>query len=100
MAFDMITSDRKALPHRSFNTSAERHFAEVLRDHMIEEIQLVEKEMATRVKAIITDAASDFRKARRLVIKEAYPHILSLDCFAHQMNLLAGYAGRAAQEEG
>ncbi|KAL0027797.1 hypothetical protein WJX77_006207 [Trebouxia sp. C0004] len=100
MAFDMITSDRKALPHRSFNTSAERHFAEDLRDHMIEEIQLVEKEMATRVKAIITDAASDFRKARRLVVEEAYPHILSLDCFAHQMNLLAGYAGRAAQEEG
>ncbi|KAL0021825.1 hypothetical protein WJX77_005052 [Trebouxia sp. C0004] len=28
MAFVMITSDRKALPHRSFNTSAERHFAE------------------------------------------------------------------------
>lgn len=44
--------------------------------------------MATRVKAIITDAASDCRKARSLVVEEAYPHILSLDCFAHQVSLM------------
>ena len=55
---------------------------------MLEEIQIVEKEYSTKVKAIITDAASDCRKARRLVV-EQQPHILSLDCFAHQVHLMA-----------
>ena len=41
----------------------------------------------TNVKAIITDAASDCRKARRLVV-EQHPHILSLDCFAHQVHVM------------
>ena len=51
---------------------------------MLEEIQLIEKEFSTKVKAVITDAASDCRKARSLVVEEL-PHILSLDCFAHQV---------------
>ena len=74
----------QAFPHRSLDTTAERHFAEILRDHMLEEIELVEGELQTQVKAIITDAASDCRKARSLVVQRI-PRILSLDCFAHQV---------------
>lgn len=77
----------QVLPHRSLDTTAERHFGENLRDHMLEEIQIVEEVYNTKVKAIITDAASDCRKARRLVV-EQYPHILSLDCFAHQVHVM------------
>ena len=51
---------------------------------MLQEIKDVEKDFKTKVKAIITDAASDCRKARSLVV-EQLPHILSLDCFAHQV---------------
>ena len=54
---------------------------------MLEEIQIVEEVYNTKVKAIITDAASDCRKARRLVV-EQHPHILSLDCFAHQVHVM------------
>ncbi len=68
----------------SMNTTAERHFAEIIRDHIVEEIQLVELDFNTKVRAVITDAASDCRKARRLVV-EKYPSIVSLDCFAHQV---------------
>ncbi len=52
---------------------------------MVEEIKLVESDFKTSVKAIITDAASDCRKARRLAVEEM-PHIVSLDCFAHQVH--------------
>lgn len=52
---------------------------------MLKEIELVEEEFGTQVKAIITDAASDCRKARSLVV-EQLPHIISLDCFAHQVH--------------
>ena len=76
--------DLQAFPHRSLDTTGERHFAEVLRDHMLKEIELVEAEFQTKVKAIITDAASDSRKARSLVV-EHIPRILSRDCFAHQV---------------
>ena len=51
---------------------------------MLKEIGLVEEEFETKVKAIITDAASDCRKARSLVVAQI-PRILSLDCFAHQV---------------
>lgn len=74
----------QVFPHTSLNTTAERHFAEIIRDHILEEIQLVEKEFDTTVKAVITDAASDCRKARRLLV-EKHPCIVSLDCFAHQV---------------
>lgn len=74
----------QVFPHTSLNTTAERHFAEIIRDHIVEEIQLVEKDFETTVKAVITDAASDCRKARRLVV-ERHPCIVSLDCFAHQV---------------
>ena len=78
----------QVLPHRSLDTTAERHFGENLRDHMLEEIQIVEEDFSTKVKAIITDAASDCRKARQLVVAQ-HPHILSLDCFAHQVQSMA-----------
>lgn len=76
----------QTFPHRSFDTTAERHFGEILAEHIKEEIQIVEKELETAVKAIITDAASDCRKARRLVVADC-PRIVSLDCFAHQVSM-------------
>ncbi|DBA94964.1 TPA: hypothetical protein ACH3X1_002490 [Trebouxia sp. C0004] len=89
MAFMAISSARQAIPTRSIDTTAERHFAHILCAHMVAELEYVEKEFDTKVKAIITDAASDCRKARSLLV-EQYPHVVSLDCFAHQMNLLVG----------
>lgn len=78
----------QAFPHRSLNLTAEQHFSEVLRDHLLEEIAIVEGKgeegLKTYVKVIITDAASDCRKARRLVVEQR-PDIVSLDCFAHQV---------------
>ncbi|KAL3141786.1 hypothetical protein ABBQ32_004460 [Trebouxia sp. C0010 RCD-2024] len=76
-------------PHTSLNTTVERHFGEVIKAYIVEEIQVVQTELKIQVKAVVTDAASDCRKARRLFVKE-YPHIVSLDCFAHQMNLSVG----------
>lgn len=77
----------QAIPTRSIDTTSERHFADILCAHMVDELQFVEKEFNTKVKAIITDAASDCRKARRLLVQQ-YPHVVSLDCFAHQVSNL------------
>ncbi len=78
-------SSMQAIPTRSIDTTAERHFAEILKEHMVDELKYVEAEFNTKVKAIITDAASDCRKARSLLVEE-YPHVVSLDCFAHQVH--------------
>ncbi|KAL3137304.1 hypothetical protein ABBQ32_006844 [Trebouxia sp. C0010 RCD-2024] len=85
----LLTVGRDVLPHRTPDATAERQFGENLRDHMLEKIWIVEKDYSTKVKAIITDAASDCRKACRLVV-EQHLHLLSLHCFAHQMSLLVG----------
>ena len=58
-----------ALSHKSIDTTAERHFAEIIRDHIIAEIEIVEKEMQTSVKAV-TNAAHDCHKAWALVVKD------------------------------
>ncbi|KAL3163149.1 hypothetical protein ABBQ32_009559 [Trebouxia sp. C0010 RCD-2024] len=55
MSFVIITSDRKV-------TEAERHYSEVLRDYLLEEIAIVEdtgkQGLKMSVKVIITDAAA------------------------------------------
>ena len=78
----------QVVPTRSIDTTSERHFAHILCAHMVEELQYVEKEFGITVKAIITDAASDCRKARSLLFKQ-YPHLVSLDCFAHHVSDLS-----------
>lgn len=63
---------------------------------MLEKIWIVEKDYSTKVKAIITDAASDCRKACRLVV-EQHLHLLSLHCFAHQVHVMAAISMHASQ---
>ena len=59
------------LPCWSLNTTAEGHFATILKDHMVGEIELVESEYSTPVKATITGAASDCCQARRPVVNSS-----------------------------
>lgn len=92
----------QAFPYTSLNVSAEHHYAETIRDWIMEQIALIESEpsvdtdapgdgLASRVKAIITDAASDCRKARELVV-QMRPEMLSLDCFSHQVSTIQDFS--------
>ena len=56
---------------------------------MAQEIaKILEKIGLNKFAAVVTDAGSNLRVARRL-IHEAYPHILDLRCVAHAINLIA-----------
>jgi hypothetical protein len=52
-------------------------------------LDLVTGEWGTIVIALVTDASSEARKARRLFAAK-YPHIIVLDCYSHQVSLIPG----------
>ncbi len=60
-------------------------------DHLFERLKDVKKDVETTYKvtiiAVVTDAGPDGRKARRLFAAE-FPHIIVLDCYAHQVFIL------------
>ena len=63
---------------------AERKTAENLLKLMHEVIDVVEKEWGIEIIAFTTDASGESRKARRLLSQEK-PHIVTPDCYAHQV---------------
>ncbi|XP_006460996.1 hypothetical protein AGABI2DRAFT_70302, partial [Agaricus bisporus var. bisporus H97] len=49
----------------------------------------VEEHWKCKVVAVVTDASGETRKAQQDFGKE-FPHIIMLDCYAHQINLIVG----------
>ena len=77
------------MAHKAVDVSDVRKNAETVLAHINEEIHLIEEQWGTPVIAVVSDAAGECRKARRL-IREARPDIITLDCFSHQFRLLVG----------
>ena len=67
------------------DASKERKTAENLLKLLEEVVEEVEKEWGAQVVAVVTDASGESRKARRLFSRK-YPHIMVLDCYAHQVS--------------
>ena len=74
---------------RTHNVSAEAKNAHNLLPHVIEDIEYVEREYRVTVIAWCTDAADDAKKMRNDLVKQM-PWLISLDCAAHQVNLVVG----------
>ncbi|TFK16929.1 hypothetical protein FA15DRAFT_571127, partial [Coprinopsis marcescibilis] len=70
-------------------------------DHFLKQLQdayeKAEKEMGVRIICITTDASGEAAKARRM-FKNIYPHVIVLDCYAHQANLIVGDYFRASND--
>ncbi|TFK17562.1 hypothetical protein FA15DRAFT_604826 [Coprinopsis marcescibilis] len=62
-------------------------------DHFLKQLQdayeNAEKEMGVHIICIMTDASGEAAKAR-CMFKNIYPHVIVLDCYAHQANLIVG----------
>ena len=71
------------------NISAEAKNVQNLLQHTIEDIKYAEREYGVTVIAWCTDAAGDAKKMRKDLIKQM-PWLISLDCAAHQVNLVFG----------
>jgi len=72
---------------RTHNISAEAKTARNLLQHVMADIKYAEKEYEVTIAAWCTDAAGDAKKMRKDLVKQM-PWIISLDCAAHQVNLV------------
>jgi hypothetical protein len=80
--------------HKVLDVSAERKTAELVAYHVWQEILELEDKYGAEVLAIISDAAAEARKARKIILHEKRSVVI-LDGFAHQCNLIvAGGASR------
>lgn len=70
------------------DASSERKTAEELIKHLEEVLVTLRNEWGAIVVAIVTDASGECRKARRILARR-YPHIVFLDCYAHQVSFFS-----------
>lgn len=88
MAVVVITENGDSVILRVEDVSVRRKDGETCEVIMKEVLQdLVEMELRQKVVGIVSDAGSDCKKGRRLIV-EAHPELLSVDCLPHQWNLL------------
>lgn len=66
------------------DTSTERKTAALLLVRLEAAIQEVEERFHCEVVGVVTDASGECRKARRDLLKK-YPHLVVIDCYAHQV---------------
>ncbi|KAI0771477.1 ribonuclease H-like domain-containing protein [Trametes elegans] len=89
-----------------FNISAAAKTAQNLLEIVVAEIKYCMEYLSTVVVGYCTDAGGD-TKAMRELLRQQFPWIITVDCWAHQMNLLVGdyfkhmrhYAGYMDQAE-
>ena len=58
--------------------------AENFLDLLLSVIEEVQTDWGSKVVAVCSDASGESRKARRL-LREKFPHLVTLDCYAHQV---------------
>ncbi|KAE8217168.1 hypothetical protein CF319_g8679 [Tilletia indica] len=76
------------LPVHIVDTTEERHTGAACLLHLKAALALSEgPRLEARITAVCTDAGPDCASARRLLLAEL-PHLVSIHCFAHQVNLL------------
>jgi hypothetical protein len=82
----MVHNGRHAFPLDAPHNSKATHSAEEVAEGLISAIRTVGAE---KVCAIVTDHASNMRKAWRIV-KAEFPHIATIGCYAHGLQLFIG----------
>ncbi|PBK86361.1 hypothetical protein ARMGADRAFT_1047859 [Armillaria gallica] len=85
----MATVDGKVQMVLVDDASDECKTMENLLQRMIEVVKILEKEWSVCIIAFTTDASGELRKARKL-LAHLYPHMITPDCYAHQINLIVG----------
>lgn len=81
--------DMQIYTHKTIDITSSAKTGEKTFEHMKEEIELLESRYEIVVIAVISDAAGEAAKARRL-LRAWRPDLLTVDCFAHQFNLSIG----------
>lgn len=91
MAVSVTTSGnpRQIFTHKTIDISASPKTGEKTFELIKEEIELLESKYKMAVIAVVSDAAGEAAKARRL-LRAWRPDLLTLDCFSHQFNLSVG----------
>ncbi|KAH7913714.1 ribonuclease H-like domain-containing protein [Hygrophoropsis aurantiaca] len=85
----MVTVDFEPYLVRTHNMSAERKTGENLLSRVKSDIEYAESHFGVSIIAWCTDAGSDALKMRKELTK-AMPWIITIDCWAHQLNLVVG----------
>ncbi|KAJ7726706.1 hypothetical protein DFH07DRAFT_757985 [Mycena maculata] len=83
----MATVERTLHTVKVFEDSAERKTAENYLAQLVAVFKMLGEEWKVVVVAVTTDASGESRKARLLFAK-AYPWVVVLDCYAHQVRSL------------
>ncbi|KDQ23516.1 hypothetical protein PLEOSDRAFT_1049064, partial [Pleurotus ostreatus PC15] len=82
----MVTISNKVYTVRVHDASNERKTAQLLYDHMIEVLRILDVDWKVVVVGFTTDASGEARKARKM-LTESHPHLICPDCYAHQVGL-------------
>ncbi|KAF8578694.1 hypothetical protein K439DRAFT_1648725 [Ramaria rubella] len=85
----MVTCNGQTHTVRVHDASAERKTAENLYNLMVEVINELQDKWNVTVVAFTSDAGGESLKACKMV-RVKYPHIVTADCYAHQINLIVG----------
>lgn len=83
-AFVIITASKKEYIHSLMNLSKDSHTGEFIAEKIEEVLKSVG---SNKISAIVSDNASNMVLAKSIIAKE-FPHIISLRCIAHHINLL------------
>ncbi|KAL0029350.1 hypothetical protein WJX77_001588 [Trebouxia sp. C0004] len=91
LAVTVTTSEdpRKVFTKKTINITSSPKTGDKTFEHMKEEIQELESHNKVTVICVVSDAAGEASKARRL-LREWKPSLMTLDCYCHQSNLSVG----------
>ncbi|KAL0022191.1 hypothetical protein WJX77_004846 [Trebouxia sp. C0004] len=91
LAVTVTTSEdpRKVFTKKTINITSSPKTGDKTFEHMKEEIQELESHNKVTVICVVSDAAGEASKARRL-LREWKPSLMTLDCYSHQFNLSVG----------
>ncbi|SJK98740.1 uncharacterized protein ARMOST_02009 [Armillaria ostoyae] len=93
----MVTVNGKVQTVLVHDASNERKTAAKLFERMIEVINNLENKWGVHVIVFTTDASGESRKARKLLARRL-PHLITPDCYAHEINLIVRDYFKADQD--
>jgi len=85
----LLAKSRQAFTYNVQDVSSDRKTGEAVAALIRQQIQLLEQKYNSNVIAVVSDAAGEAAKARKIV-QQLLPHIIYLSCFSHQINLMVG----------
>ena len=87
LIINFVISQPKQMFWKSFHTDLQSHTGKYIATEILKVIEELESECGKMVFGVVTDNASNMKKAWRL-IEEKYPTIICYGCAAHGLNLI------------